>query len=35
MVPGQDQEIVDVITSEEKKHLSELLYMAGRLRDKA
>jgi rubrerythrin len=34
MVPGQDQEIVDVITSEEKKHLSELLYMTSRLRGK-
>ena len=32
MMPRQDQEIVDVITSEEKKHLSELVYMAGRLR---
>jgi rubrerythrin len=32
MVPRQDQEFMDVITSEEKKHLSELLYMANRLR---
>jgi rubrerythrin len=32
MVPRQDQEIIDIITSEEKKHLSELTYIANKLR---
>jgi rubrerythrin len=32
MVPRPDQEIVDVITNEEKKHLSELSYMANKLK---
>jgi hypothetical protein len=32
MVPRQDQEVIDMITSEEKKHLSEFTYMANRLR---
>lgn len=32
MMPRPDQEIIDMITSEERKHLSELLYMANRLR---
>jgi rubrerythrin len=32
MVPRQDQEIVDVIINEEKKHLSELTYMANKLK---
>lgn len=31
MVPRQDQEIVDMITNEEKKHLSELTYMVNKL----
>ena len=34
MVPRQDQEIVDVITNEEKKHLSELSYMAHKLKSR-
>ena len=32
MVPSQDQQIVDMIVSEEKKHLSELTYVAGKLK---
>lgn len=32
MVPRQDREILDMIINEEKKHLSELTYMANRLR---
>lgn len=32
MVPRQDQEIIDMIINEEKKHLSELTYTANRLR---
>jgi hypothetical protein len=32
MVPRQDQEIIDMIINEEKKHLSELTYMANRLK---
>ena len=32
MMPRHDQEMVDVITSEEKRHLSELTYMANKLR---
>jgi rubrerythrin len=32
MVPRQDQEIVDVITNEEKKHLSELTYIMNKLK---
>ena len=32
MVPRQDQEIVDMITNEEKKHLSELTYMTHSLK---
>ena len=32
MVPRHDQEIIDMITSEEKKHLSELVYIANKLR---
>jgi hypothetical protein len=32
MVPKQDQDIIDSITNEEKKHLSELLYMANKIR---
>ncbi len=32
MVPQQEQDIVDIISNEERKHLSELAYMAGRLR---
>jgi rubrerythrin len=34
MVPLQDQELIDIITNEEKKHLSEFIYMANRLRGK-
>ena len=32
MVPRQDQEIMDMIINEEKKHLSELSYMANKMR---
>lgn len=32
MVPRQDQEIVDMIVNEERKHLSELTDMANRLK---
>ena len=32
MVPPQDQDIVDIIINEERKHLSELTYMVGRVR---
>jgi rubrerythrin len=32
MVPRQDQELIDMIPNEEKKHLSEFTYMANRLR---
>lgn len=32
MVPRQDQDIVDIIITEERKHLSELTYMAGTLK---
>jgi len=32
MVPRQDQDIMDMITNEEKKHLSELMYMANKIR---
>jgi rubrerythrin len=32
MVPKLDQEIVDTIISEERKHFSELTYMADQLR---
>lgn len=32
MVPRQDQDIMDMIVNEEKKHLSELSYMANRIR---
>lgn len=32
MVPKPDQEIIDMIVSEEKKHLSELAYIANKLR---
>ncbi len=35
MVPRQDRQIVDMIVNEEKKHLSELTYMADRLRSGA
>jgi rubrerythrin len=34
MVPLQDQELIDIITNEEKKHLSEFIYMANNLRSK-
>jgi rubrerythrin len=34
MVPLQDQELIDIITGEEKKHLSEFIYMANNLRGK-
>jgi rubrerythrin len=34
MVPRQDQEIVDVIINEEKKHLSELTYVANKLKSR-
>jgi rubrerythrin len=34
MVPRQDQEIVDVITNWEKKHLSELTYIANKLKSR-
>jgi rubrerythrin len=32
MLPRADQDIIDMITSEEKKHLSELSFVAGKLR---
>lgn len=32
MLPRQDQNIIDMIVNEEKKHLSELTYLAGKLR---
>ncbi len=32
MVPWPEQEIIDMIINEEKKHLSELAYMANKLR---
>ena len=32
MVPRQDQDIIDMITNEEKKHLSELMYLANKIR---
>ena len=32
MVPVQDQDLIDIITNEEKKHLSEFIYMANNLR---
>ncbi len=32
MVPRQDQNIIDMITNEEKKHLSELMYLANKVR---
>ncbi len=32
MVPRQDQELIDIITNEEKKHLNEFTYMANRLK---
>ncbi len=32
MVPRQDQDIIDMITNEEKKHLSELMYLANKVR---
>ena len=32
MIPRQEQEIVDIIISEEKKHLSELTYMANKIK---
>ncbi|MDP3879516.1 MAG: ferritin family protein [Dehalococcoidales bacterium] len=32
MVPRPDQDIIDMITNEEKKHLSELMYMANKMR---
>lgn len=32
MLSRQDQDIIDMITSEEKKHLSELMFLANRLR---
>ena len=32
MLPAADQNIIDMITSEEKKHLSELSVLLGRLR---
>ncbi len=32
MVPRHDQDIMDMITNEEKKHLSELMYMANKIR---
>jgi rubrerythrin len=32
MVPKPDQELIDMIVSEEKKHLSELGYVANKLR---
>lgn len=32
MLPRQEQDIIDMITSEEKKHLSELMYMANKIR---
>ena len=35
MVPLQDQELIDIITNEEKKHLSEFIYTANNLRSKA
>jgi rubrerythrin len=31
MVPPQDQNLIDIITNEEKKHLSEFIYMVNRL----
>lgn len=34
MVPLQDQELIDIIINEEKKHLSEFIYVANRLRGK-
>ena len=32
MVPVQDQDLIDIITNGEKKHLSEFIYMANNLR---
>lgn len=32
MVPRQDQDIIDMIVNEEKKHLSELNHMANKIR---
>ncbi|MBI4267904.1 MAG: ferritin family protein [Chloroflexi bacterium] len=32
MVPREDQDIIDMITNEEKKHLSELSYLANKIR---
>jgi len=32
MVPRQEQDIIDAIINEEKKHLSELTYMANKIR---
>lgn len=32
MVPKQDQEIIDMVVNEVKKHLSEFTYMANRLK---
>ena len=35
MVPQADQNIIDMITNEEKKHLSELMYLVNRLKSGA
>ncbi len=32
MVPRQEQDIIDMIISEDKKHLSELMYLANKAR---
>jgi len=32
MLPREGQDIIDMITNEEKKHLSELMYMANKIR---
>jgi len=32
MIPRQDQEIINMIINEEKKHLSELMYIANKIR---
>jgi rubrerythrin len=32
MLPRQEQQVIDMIINEEKKHLSELTYMANKLR---
>jgi hypothetical protein len=32
MVPRKDQDIIDAIVNEEKKHLSELMYIANKIK---